>query len=249
MNAQEEMWRLDGKRALVTGGTKGIGQAVAESLAERGARVVIVARTEADIAASVFTGKLVDLSLPSGPTEAIDFAVSALGGLDIVVSNVGRNIRKQTTEYSREEYEAIMATNLHSCFEIARLAYPHLKDSGKGSLVQISSVAGQVGVGSGAPYAMTKAAIDQYTRYLACEWGPDNIRVNAVAPWYTDTPLARPVLENPDFLSRVIAATPLGRIATPEEVASAIVFLCLPAARYITGQCLAVDGGFLAKGW
>jgi Tropinone reductase 1 len=132
---------------------------------------------------------------------------------------------------------------------MCRLAHPLLKEAEGGArIVNIGSVAGSVWVGSGAPYAMTKAALDQLTRYLAVEWAPDNIRVNAVAPWYTRTPLANAVLDRPEFAERVLARTPLGRIADPDDISGIVAFLCLPCARHITGQIVAVDGGFLALG-
>jgi Tropinone reductase 1 len=234
---------------LVTGGTKGIGRAIAEELRLLGAEVVIVARTAPDIATSSFPGVATDLSEPTGAAQAVAFATETLGGLDIVVSNVGTNIRKPTMEYADTEYETLFATNLESAWRVARAAHPALVASGSGCLVQIGSVAGTLWVGSGAPYAMTKAALDQLTRYLAVEWATDGIRVNAVNPWYTHTPLANFVLDNPEFAQKVVDATPLGRIAEPADIAAVVAFLCLPAARHLTGQCLSVDGGFLARGW
>ena len=116
------------------------------------------------------------------------------------------------------------------------------------SIVFNSSVAGVVAISSGSIYAATKSALVQLARSLACEWGREGVRVNGVAPWYTDTPLAAPVLADPARLGIILARTPLGRVASAEEVAAAIVFLCLPAASYITGQTLVVDGGFSVNG-
>ncbi|MGC4046863.1 MAG: SDR family oxidoreductase [Armatimonas sp.] len=233
-----ERWSLAGKRALVTGGTKGIGAAVADELRALGASVLTLARSDADIEA--------DLAEPGVPTQAITQAVERLGGLDIVVNNVGTNIRKSSTEYVPAEVEKLFAVNLTSAWEVCRAAQKPLAASGAGSIANIGSVASQGFVGSGAPYAMTKAALDQLTRYLAVEWSPQ-IRVNAVLPWYTRTPLAAPVLADESWRGRILAATPMERIAEPEDVAAAVAFLCLPAARHITGVLLPVDGGFLAR--
>jgi len=171
------------------------------------------------------------------------------GKLDILVNNAGTNVRKKTQAYTDEEYDLILRTNLTSAFDLSRRAYPLLKSAGGGSIVNVASVAGIIGVGTGSPYAMSKAAMIQLTRALAAEWGPDDIRVNSVAPWYIRTPLAAGVLGRPDYLGAVIARTPLGRVGEPEEVAAAVVFLCTGAASYITGVCLPVDGGFLASGF
>jgi len=253
-DSHDERWRLTGKHALVTGGTKGIGYAIAEELLQLGASVTIAARTQSDIDTCVALwrekgyaahGIAADLSAPNSAAALI----AALGSrLDILVNNVGRNIRKPTINYSADEYRAILETNLDSAFHLCRAAYPLLSQAENASIVNIGSTAGSVAVLSGLPYAMTKAALDQLTRYLAVEWAKENIRVNAVNPWYTNTPLAAPRLSDPAFVERVLAVTPLKRIAEPEDIAGAVAFLCLPVARHITGQCLAVDGGFLALG-
>ena len=131
---------------------------------------------------------------------------------------------------------------------MTRLCFEFLEKGQDASVINVSSVAASVDVASGTPYGMTKAAELQFTRNLAVEWAKYNIRVNAVSPWYTKTPLTVTVLSQPDRLKKILDRTPLNRVAEPEEVASAIAFFAMPVSSYITGQNLAVDGGFLAKG-
>jgi tropinone reductase I len=201
--------------------------------------VLTLARADADIVA--------DLAEPGAATQAVAEATKRLGGLDIVVNNVGTNIRKPSADYAPAELATLFAVNLTSAWEVCRAAREPLAASGQGAaIVNIGSVASQGFVGSGAPYAMTKAALDQLTRYLAVEWAPQ-IRVNAVLPWYTQTPLAAPVLADTQWRGRILAATPLNRIADSQDIAAAVAFLCLPAACHITGVLLPVDGGFLAR--
>jgi Tropinone reductase 1 len=250
-------WNLTGRRALVTGGTKGIGRAVAQELLDLGATVLIVARDAAEVAAAVadwtrqglpVAGLAADVSTPAGRTAIFDYLGAHWPGLDILVNNVGTNVRRAFNDYTAAEYERLFEVNLFSTMEMCRAAYPWLKASPAASIVNVGSVAGRFDVGTGAPYGMTKAAEEHLARNLAVEWAADGIRVNTVAPWFIRTPLTEPLLARPDFMARVIARTPLGRVGEPEEIAAAVAFLCLPGAAYLTGQCLVVDGGLSAKG-
>jgi Tropinone reductase 1 len=251
-------WNLQGKHTLVTGGTRGIGKAIAEEFLALGAQVCIVSRKEPEVNSLVAEwqknnlpaiGIAADLSYAEGREKLANHLQTQWGKLDILVNNVGTNIRKKTPDYSSAEYHLLMQTNLTSAFHLCQLFYPLLKAAGQSSIVNISSVSGLVHVRSGSIYGMTKGAMNQLTRNLACEWAADGIRVNAVAPWYIETPLAQAVLQDKAYLENILQRTPMGKIGQPEDVAGTVAFLCMPAAAYITGQCIAVDGGFTVYGF
>lgn len=253
-------WRLDGQLALVTGASRGIGLATARELAALGADVLLVARDEthleqiSDELAEEFPDCelrtfAADVGEHEQRLEVFDFIADLELDLSLLINNVGTNTRKKTLDYDEGEYRGIIETNLISAFEMCRLAHPHLVQHANAAIVNVGSVSGVTSVRTGSPYGMTKAALHQLTRNLACEWAEDGIRVNAVAPWYIRTQRSEPVLADPDYLEEVLDRTPMGRIGEPEEVAAAIAFLCLPASSYVTGECIAVDGGFLRYGF
>ncbi|UCF64722.1 MAG: SDR family oxidoreductase [bacterium] len=251
-------WNLKGKHALISGGTRGIGLAIAEEFLQLGAAIIVIARDEKYLAKKIklwkdknfpVDGIAADVSTTSDRERVFEILKQKGIQLDILINNAGTNIRKKVKEYSDQEYDHIFNTNLHSTFDMCRRAYPLLQQSKSASIVNISSVAGLTHMRTGAPYGMTKAAIVQLTRNLAVEWAPDGIRVNCIAPWYIHTPLVEKLFENQSYLREVLDRTPMGRIGEAQEVAAAVAFFCMPGASFITGQCLAVDGGFMVKGF
>lgn len=255
-----ERFALHGTSCVVTGGTKGIGFAIVNELAKLGAQVVTCSRKseELDKALQEWQGQglnvqgcTADVSTESGRSNLMAKVKEVFGAkLDILVHNVGTNIRKATTEYTNNDYETVMATNLESVYKLSQEAYPLLKASGSARMILISSVAGgPTAMKSGTLYAMTKAAMNQLTKNLCCEWGPGGIHVNAVSPWYTLTPLAQQVLQDKEYETKVLSRTPLRRVAQPSEVSGVVAFLCGPAGGYITGQNIVVDGGYSVMGF
>jgi len=244
-----------GKTVLITGASKGIGYAAANEFIIRGAEVIMVARDLVQLkkSADELGGKTraiaADLSTAEGIEKVVLETESNYEQLDVLVNNAGSNIRKAAKDVEDGEFEKLINTNLRSAYELTRKLYPLIKKSKQGNVVFMSSVAGLTHIRTGALYAMTKAAMNQLTKNLAAEWAEDGIRVNAIAPWYIATPLAKQVLKDDAYKNEVLDRTPMKRVGEPGEVASAVLFFCSPQASYITGQTLAVDGGFSIFGF
>lgn len=245
-------WTLAGRKALVTGGTKGIGKAIVNELLALGAEVLFTGRTVEDVQAREaewqqqqfkaygLAGDVTDMDHLAAVQK---WLAGNWGYLDILVNNAGTTIRKPSTDFTTEEYRRVLDINLIAPFEWSRKLYPLLKQGNKAAIINISSVAGSLDAGTGAPYGMSKSGLNQLTRNLAGEWAKEGIRVNTVSPWYTFTPLTENQLAKPEVHDRIVARTPMRRIAQDEEMAGIVAFLAMDKASYITGQEIKVDGG------
>jgi|SRR6185437_103169 NAD(P)-dependent dehydrogenase (short-subunit alcohol dehydrogenase family) len=248
---------LTGQCAVVTGGGSGIGRATALLLAEAGARVAVLDRTsegatavaaEIIAAGGVASSHAADVSDEAALEAAFEAVVAAHGRIDILVNNAGIAVRKPATELALEEWNRVISVNMTGMFLAARLAARHMLAGGRpGAIVNTASIMGlSGGLYPNVAYQTSKGGVVNMTRALALEWAPQ-IRVNAVAPTFVNTKLIAGLMGNPQTVAAIEAATPNGRIAEPEEIASAILFLAGPAAAMITGVILPVDGGYLAR--
>lgn len=234
-----DRFRMDGEVAIVTGGASGIGAAVVEALREAGAMVVVADRNA-------------EPSLDVADERAVDtfFAdvVRRHGRVDVLVNNAGIAIRHPTLELSSADWNSVVAVNMTGMFLCARAAARHMLPIGEGRIVNTASVMGlSGGLYPNVSYQTTKGAIVNMTRALAIEWARTGIRVNAVAPWFVRTALTAGLLDRPGMQAEIEAATPMGRLAEPEEIAGAFLYLASRASGMVTGHTLPVDGGFLAR--
>lgn len=245
-------WNLNDKKVLITGGTKGIGRATVKEFLSLGAEVVFTARDasaveafEDDLRAENFVAKgiCLDVTKDADTAQIKEWISSNWGRLDVLVNNAGRNIRKPSDQYTTDEYNTVINTNVTAPFNLSVALLELLKSSDFASIVNVASIAGLMDVKTGSPYGISKAGLLQLTRNLAAEWAIYGIRVNAVSPWFTETPLTEVLLKDEEKLKKVISRTPLGRVAQAGEMATVIAFLAMPASSYITGQNIIVDGG------
>jgi len=246
-----ELFRLDGKLAVVTGGGRGIGAASARRLAEAGAKVALL-----DLEPGTGEGLRIacDVTDEAALEAALERVAAELGGIDILVNSAGRAVRKSALEITREEWDSVIDLNLGALFFASRLAARHMKkrrEDGShrgGAIVNLASIMGlSGGIFPNAAYQASKGAVVNLTRALALEWAADAIRVNAVAPTFVRTALTVPVFSDPERLAAVMAHTPLGVLPEPDDIAATVLYLASPAARCVTGVVLPVDSGYLAR--
>jgi NAD(P)-dependent dehydrogenase (short-subunit alcohol dehydrogenase family) len=251
------MFKFDGKVAIIVGATRGIGLAATRMLARQGATVVLSSR-KAEACAAVEEQLLgcgfKALGVPAHAAREEDIArlvaitIERFGRLDVVIANAGISPSSDLlTETPEESWARILDTNVAGPLRLARHALPHIAAVGGGAMVMTSSVNASVATTGSGAYGISKAGIEQMVRQLAVEWGPRNIRVNAVAPGTIQTDMIRKLMEKPGFVEWLHRTTPLQRLGEPEDVAATMVFLASAEARHITGQTITIDGGQLIK--
>jgi len=241
---------LLGKTALVTGGARGLGEAISRRLAAAGARVALVGRDKdrlAALAAQLPHEPLVipaDLADPDAPLAALDTATSAFGRLDVLVNNAGRSLPGPSNLLTTDQVDQVFALNVRAPLLLAGHAAAHIAEAGGGSIVFISSALSNRGNALTSLYAATKGALDAAGRALAAEWGPSGVRVNTVRPGVTRSDMAAALVDDPAIHAAYLKRVPLGRIGAAEDVAETVLFLSSPASAYLTGLAIDVDGGW-----
>ena len=249
----QNLFDLTGKVAVITGSSKGIGRAIAECFAQAGARAVISSRKEArcrEVAEAIVAGGGESIAVPCNVSETADLeslarrSLDHWGRIDVLVCNAAVNPHfGPLSEIDEAAYDKIMGANVKSRLLLSNLVIPQMAERRDGAVIMISSIAGLKGHTRLGAYGISKAADQQLARSLAVEWGPHNIRVNAIAPGLVRTDMARALWEDPKAYADAVASYPLGRIGEPEDIAGAALFLAAPAGRFVTGQTLVVDGG------
>ena len=252
-----DAFRLDGKRALVTGGSKGIGAGLARGLADAGADIVLMARHQKELeqARSELqdTGREIGISVCDvSKTDEIHDVFSEIvqqeGPIDILVNNAGTTRRAPAHELDLDDWRMVIDVNLTAVFALCQaFAKKRISDKQPGKIINIGSLISSTTRKANAPYAASKGAVLLLTRALAVDWAAFDIRVNAIGPGFINTPLTEPLVDNPEFNEWVRERCPQGRWGTPGDLAGAAVFLASPASDFVTGEILYVDGGWLAR--
>jgi len=250
-------FRLDGRIAVITGGSRGIGLAIAVAFAQAGAHVIIAARDEQALQAAADQIKAENGSAQAMQLDVADLAacgsivdavVSEHGKLDILVNNAGINARDLAVDVKVENFDRVLGVNLRGAFFLSQAAGRVMVPAKRGKVINIVSATSFIGLSKVSTYGISKGGLLQMTRALATEWARDNVQVNAIAPGFILTNLNRKLWENEQLLGWVLGNTPAGRLGKPEDVVGAAVFFASSASDFVTGQVIGVDGGFLAGG-
>ncbi len=250
------LFSLEGKKALVTGAGRGIGQGIALAFAQHGADVALASRTVTELQETADlikpTGRQaftfpVDLRLKGAAAQLVEQAVQALGGLDVLVTSSGTIVRKPALEVTEDDWETVVDLNLKARFFASKAAALHMREQG-GSIIHIGSLSAIFGVPNQIAYASGNGGLAAMMRASATEWAPHNVRVNAIAPGTILTRQVESLFANPEMRASRLAKVPMNRFGAPEEVAGAAIFLASAASAYVTGHILVVDGGWLASG-
>lgn len=253
----DELFCVRDQVVLVSGGTRGIGRALAEGFARRGAQVVLTGRTQqaaeaaaAEIASQLGSHGVAVCGLPCDVADSgaiaglVDEVVGRFGRIDTLLNVAGINRRMPAEQLTLADYDAIVNVNLRGAFWMAHAVGRHMLSRRQGCQIHITSINNERPLIHVAPYAVSKAGLGQLTRALACEWGPRGVRVNAIAPGFILTDLTRGLWSRADMQAWGRANTPLGRLGEPQDLVGTALFLASPAAAFITGQIIYVDGGF-----
>lgn len=248
---------LTGRTAIVTGGSKGLGEAMAAGLASAGANVLITSRHAEEAAAAAkqiasdfgqrAIGVAADVTSPEDCESMVQQAVEAFGRLDILINNAGVNIRGPIEELSLEQFKEVQEINVNGLWLASRAVVPRMKQAGAGHIINMASTLGLVGLENRTPYACSKGAVVQMTRALGLELAPHNICVNAICPGPFLTPMNVPIAGDEQTKKFIVGAVALGRWGKMEEIQGAAIFLASDAASYVTGSMLTVDGGWTAR--
>ncbi|MBP1934554.1 SDR family NAD(P)-dependent oxidoreductase [Ammoniphilus resinae] len=251
----DDLFSVAGKTALVTGGARGLGFTYAKALASRGAKVIICDLDEHAVAAAVaeltsygeIKGYKANVAIEQEVIALVDKVSNELGQLDILINNAGVVQRVTTEDMTLQEWNRVMDVNLTGTFLCCKHFGVMMKRKGKGKIINVSSIAGRMGLDLRLAYCTSKAAIEHLTRTLAAEWGPDHVNINAIGPGYIKTAMNEDTRADPVRYQKMLNQLPWGRFGEPEELVGVLLFLASPASDYVTGQTIFVDGGLLTQ--